>query len=555
MNRIPVNARPQIAAVPAQMPVVQPKLSVSVPGDKYEQEADRIADQVMRTESAPSSIQRICKECEEEQEVQRAVNDEEEEEGTTLQGKRASSDPLEAPEDFGERVANSRAGGTPLPEQTRNFFEPRFGRAFEDVRVHHGNDAASLAGSVRAKAFTVGRDIFFGLGEYAPQTERGRGLIAHELVHTVQQSGGPAVRRQGEEEATPEPEAAEGVKDMRTLEVSPDISSSVGGGAAPEQEAEVSRAANDAVLDDPEGSAHAETPYETGLSRGVLAAALGEGEPLDAATRQAFENRFGLAIPDIRLHTNGAAASLAQRFGARAFTFGRHIAFGEGTFAPHTDSGQRLLRHEMSHAVVARAAAPSSVFRACTTNCPPGTATAYSAVSSAGINCYGYATGRSSFIWPGEISGSAEAADARAVRTNSASTAADLARVLPYHSASRIRANTEADIGSRISSDCTRCCFDKRKIIEVMSGDATKFLRGVNSAGAFVEWVPIVAGTQRWDFHLYRKDADRSWSHKRGRNPSQQDDAAGATPICNPCTASRTYSVVDYTNILGSWCI
>jgi outer membrane protein OmpA-like peptidoglycan-associated protein len=66
------------------------------------------------------------------------------------------------------------------------FFEPRFGVDLSGVRVHHDGGAARLAASVNARAFTVGRDVFFGEGEWAPGTARGDRLLAHELTHTIQ---------------------------------------------------------------------------------------------------------------------------------------------------------------------------------------------------------------------------------------------------------------------------------------------------------------------------------------------------------------------------------
>jgi len=82
-------------------------------------------------------------------------------------------------------------GGQPLPQSVRDFFEPRFGADFRPVRVHMGTAAGNLAAGLQARAFTVGRDIFFGQGQYSPGTQEGTRLLAHELTHVVQQSGRP----------------------------------------------------------------------------------------------------------------------------------------------------------------------------------------------------------------------------------------------------------------------------------------------------------------------------------------------------------------------------
>jgi hypothetical protein len=83
-----------------------------------------------------------------------------------------------------------RSPGQPLDAATRAFFEPRFGRDFSQVRVHTDAPAAESAQAVNALAYTMGRDIVFGAGEYALGTTAGQWLLAHELAHTVQQAPG-----------------------------------------------------------------------------------------------------------------------------------------------------------------------------------------------------------------------------------------------------------------------------------------------------------------------------------------------------------------------------
>lgn len=81
-----------------------------------------------------------------------------------------------------------RSPGKPLDMQTRAFMEPRFGRDFSQVRVHSDIRSAASAQAVKARAFTVGRDVVFAQGQYRPEMPSGRQLLAHELVHTLQQS-------------------------------------------------------------------------------------------------------------------------------------------------------------------------------------------------------------------------------------------------------------------------------------------------------------------------------------------------------------------------------
>src|SRR6266446_423549 len=81
------------------------------------------------------------------------------------------------------------ATGQPLDARTRAFMEPRFGHDFSNIRVHTDAKAAESAQAVNALAYTVGRDVVFGAGQYAPGTSEGKKLMAHELTHTIQQAG------------------------------------------------------------------------------------------------------------------------------------------------------------------------------------------------------------------------------------------------------------------------------------------------------------------------------------------------------------------------------
>ena len=86
-----------------------------------------------------------------------------------------------------------RSSGQPLDMETRAFMEPRFGHDFSHVRIHTDSKAAESAQSVNALAFSVGPHVVFGASQFAPKTSSGKKLIAHELAHTVQDSGGAAL--------------------------------------------------------------------------------------------------------------------------------------------------------------------------------------------------------------------------------------------------------------------------------------------------------------------------------------------------------------------------
>jgi len=82
-------------------------------------------------------------------------------------------------------------GGTPLDSDTRGFMESRLGTDFGDVRVHTDATASESARSVQAHAYTVGNDVVFQSGKYAPENDSGKRMLAHELTHVVQQRSGP----------------------------------------------------------------------------------------------------------------------------------------------------------------------------------------------------------------------------------------------------------------------------------------------------------------------------------------------------------------------------
>ena len=95
--------------------------------------------------------------------------------------------------DVGANVAAeiqaSDAAGQPLPASVRRFMEPRFRADFGGVRIHTSDRAATLNRQLAARAFTVGRQVFFGRDQFRPENEEGQELIAHELTHTIQQGG------------------------------------------------------------------------------------------------------------------------------------------------------------------------------------------------------------------------------------------------------------------------------------------------------------------------------------------------------------------------------
>ncbi|MES0491863.1 MAG: DUF4157 domain-containing protein, partial [Leptospirales bacterium] len=92
-----------------------------------------------------------------------------------------------APYGIESAINSTNGGGKALSPSERSYFDPRFGTSFANVRLHTDSNAAQLSRSVNARAFTTGNNIYFGAGEYSPNSVQGKRLMAHELTHTVQQ--------------------------------------------------------------------------------------------------------------------------------------------------------------------------------------------------------------------------------------------------------------------------------------------------------------------------------------------------------------------------------
>jgi hypothetical protein len=165
----------QIPVHPKTPARLQRKLTVNTPGDVYEQEADMVAEKVMRM--ATQATPHVQPQTEEEKLVQHETTGEAE---------------IQTVPPIVDEVL--RSPGHPLDADTRAFMEPRFGQDFSRVRVHSGAAAEQSARDVSANAYTVGHHIVFDSARFVPATHEGRRLIAHELTHVVQQAGSNGIR-------------------------------------------------------------------------------------------------------------------------------------------------------------------------------------------------------------------------------------------------------------------------------------------------------------------------------------------------------------------------
>lgn len=175
------------AAAPASVahaPPPRPAALVVAPAnDAAEREAEAVAETVLARAAAPPvvmasppAVQRACADCEaEEEKLRRAPA--------------TGAAPAYAPPPVHAALAGPSHG---LDATLRDAAGPRLGTAAASARIHRGAGADRAARSVGARAFTVGRDIVFADGHYAPETPPGRALLMHELVHVAQQASGGA---------------------------------------------------------------------------------------------------------------------------------------------------------------------------------------------------------------------------------------------------------------------------------------------------------------------------------------------------------------------------
>lgn len=183
-SRLPVS--------PHRAGAIQTKLAINMPGDEYEQKADRVAQQVMGMPEP--HMQRACPcgggclKC------QTGQPGKEHEHKQTMRVGPRDSGPTEVPPVAHEIL---HSPGQPLNPSTRSYFEPRFGHNFSRVRAHSGRQAEQAAQSVNAKALTVSNHIVFGGVRYSPSSREGQQLLAHELPHVIQQLGASGIHAIG----------------------------------------------------------------------------------------------------------------------------------------------------------------------------------------------------------------------------------------------------------------------------------------------------------------------------------------------------------------------
>src|SRR5215813_7160325 len=285
---------PRFPGIPG---VIQTKLAINRPGDEFEQEADRISERVMRMPEPQLQPKCACGGS-----CSNCKGETPDEQPTGLQLKRVNgsvSGLREAPTLVHDVL---RSPGQPLDASTRAFMEPRFGHDFSRVRVHASSAGEESAKQINAHAYTLGSNIVFGSGQYAPGTTDGRRLLAHELTHVVQQTGDGLWSMHDDSRVQRDAlEPPSGDMSDEEVEENPQFS--------------IQRRA---IGSDTGGLTPPGIPLTTG------------GSPLPDGTRQYFERRFGRDFSDVRVHTGSPADDANRGLNSHAFTFGNHIWLGSG---------------------------------------------------------------------------------------------------------------------------------------------------------------------------------------------------------------------------------
>ena len=244
---------------------------------------------------------------------------------------------------FQQQLRPSLSQGNKIPEATRRQMEQHLGADFSRVRIHTDERAKALSESIQANAFTLGEDIFFNHGAFAPNTGTGKKRLAHELVHTQQQStsgSSPAIQREGKEEKKEKP------KSETTVEVVTETNFSNGKTTA---EGSTTRSATEPVSDSVSVTATESTTGEartnsaalkvkekaSGLSATAGIKALDPADPQQATAAKGFIKVGGewKPFPFLQLGVNNAVefSSLKK---AKYSLDGSVVLFPNGTLKP-----------------------------------------------------------------------------------------------------------------------------------------------------------------------------------------------------------------------------
>ncbi|MBW4671333.1 MAG: DUF4157 domain-containing protein [Cyanomargarita calcarea GSE-NOS-MK-12-04C] len=303
----------------------QAKLTVGQPGDIYEQEADNVAEQVMRmtipetlefssAQTAQNSLQRKCAACENEEteEIQRKP---------TLQ--RAAESNIQQPNNVESQLSATQGGGSPLSNNVREFMEPRFGADFSQVRVHTGSEAVQMNRDLNAQAFTYGSDVYYGAGKVPGKDD----LTAHELTHVVQQTG--SIQAKGNAEGLIQ---RSNPKEENVIDLG---ETTIYSNETEENRNVIDLGETTIYSNEAEENSIDPLGYETGL--GVVHVEGNQKEKIDYLSANAKLGRFGKPNQDMRIGSQVDAQYLNFTTGNNGL-FGGSLGFDGGAFGANADN-------------------------------------------------------------------------------------------------------------------------------------------------------------------------------------------------------------------------
>jgi len=204
-------------------PAIQPKVKIHAANDKFEKEADQVADNVVSSnqQTVSTTVSKVTPAT--QRKVLSSAKNRVARNAAAIQLKHSSAQnsfPVQTkpgsntfscallqcadsgpptsqshnePNKLQSVLSNQNTRGSPLPQSTRTHMESRMGADFSNVRIHTGAESQEASHSIGARAFTNGQHIHFGEGQFNPHTNSGKHLLAHELTHTVQQGASPAL--------------------------------------------------------------------------------------------------------------------------------------------------------------------------------------------------------------------------------------------------------------------------------------------------------------------------------------------------------------------------
>ena len=275
--------------------------------------------------------------------------------------------------DVVRRVVSSP--GRSMDETIQREMESKIGEDFSDVQVHTGPMAAAAAETINARAFTVRNHVVFKRGEYQPDSDRGKKVLAHELTHVRQQTDGTVsmlTETTGDDQgADASSRPADRTILHRGTEMhvqpklelnSPDDPAEKEAEAVAERVVEMEgaeeqqpsgeegrRGTDDAVTPSESAGASGGGPLSDDAESSVRSGVRGSGTPLASKTQTEFESKMGADFSDVTVHTDTAADAAAKSINAEAYTVGSDIAFASGNYNPDSKAGKRLLAHELTH--------------------------------------------------------------------------------------------------------------------------------------------------------------------------------------------------------------